>query len=103
MGSCLSLRTSVAEPPLFWAAPASEVLKSCFVTTTRLSFVAFQKDAAGAALKKAAPALGFGQQKNRLRLHPKSGGPRRLRLRNTAANNVVFVCDRHIRMAASGP
>ena len=52
MGSCLSLRTSVAEPPLFWAAPASEVLKSCFVTTTRLSFVAFQKDAAGAALKK---------------------------------------------------
>ena len=32
--------------------------KSCFVTTTRLSFFACQKDAAGAAaaLKKAAPA-----------------------------------------------
>ena len=34
--------------------------------------------------KKAAPALGSGQQKNRLRLHPKSGGSRRLRLCNTA-------------------
>ena len=41
------------------------------------------KKAAGAALKKAAPDLGSGQIKNRLRLHPKSGGYRRLRLRNT--------------------
>ena len=47
--------------------------KSCFVTT-RLSFFACQKDAAGAALKKAAPALGSSQQKNRLQLPPKSGG-----------------------------
>ena len=41
---------------------------------TRLSFFACQKDAAGAALKKAAPNLGSGHIKNRLRLHPKSGG-----------------------------
>ena len=47
-----------------------------FYNNTRLSFFACQKDAAGAgtALKKAAPALDSGQQKNRLRLHPKSGG-----------------------------
>ena len=45
-----------------------------FCNNTRLSFFACQKDAAGAALKKAAPALGSGQIKNRLRLHPKSGG-----------------------------
>ena len=49
-----------------------------------LSFFACQKDAAGAALKQVTPALGSGQQKNRLRLHPKSGGSRWLRLRNTA-------------------
>ena len=31
---------------------------------------------------------GYGQQKNRRRLHPKSGGSRRLRLRNTASEKV---------------
>ena len=47
-----------------------------FCNNTRLSFFAGQKDAAraGAALKKVAPALGSGQIRNRLRLHPKSGG-----------------------------
>ena len=62
-----------------------KVLRSCFVTI-RLSFSVCQKDAAGAGatLNKAAPALGFGQQKYRFRLHPISGGSRRLRLRNTA-------------------
>ena len=50
-----------------------------FCNNTRLSFFACQKDAAGAALKKAAPALGSGQIKKRLRLHPKSGGSRQLR------------------------
>ena len=34
-----------------------------FCHNTRLSFFACQKDAAGAALKKAASALGSGQQK----------------------------------------
>ena len=42
--------------------------KSCFVTKTRLSFFACQKDAAGAGadLEKAAPApaLGSGQKKS---------------------------------------
>ena len=66
--------------------PLLIAFKSCFVTTTRLSFLACQKDAAAAVLKKVAPALGYGQQKYRLRLrlHPKSGGSRRLRLCNTA-------------------
>ena len=47
-----------------------------FCNNTRLSFFACQKNAAGAALKKAAPALGSGQIENLLRLwlHPKSGG-----------------------------
>ena len=45
-----------------------------FCNTTRLTFFPCQKDAAGAALIKAAPALSYGQIKNRLRLHPKSGG-----------------------------
>ena len=56
-----------------------------FCNNTRLFFFACQKDAAGArpALKKAAPSLGSGQIKNRLRLHPNSGGFRRLQLRNT--------------------
>ena len=58
--------------------PLYIALKSCLVTTKSLSFFACQKDAAGAALKKTAPALGSGQQKNRLRFHPKSGGSRRL-------------------------
>ena len=43
-----------------------------FVTRTKLSFFACQKDAAGGALSS-------GQQKNRLRLLPKRGGNRRLR------------------------
>ena len=54
------------------------------LTTQGFPFFACQNDAAGAALKKAAPALGSGQPKNRLRLHTKSGGFRRLWLRNTA-------------------
>ena len=55
---------------LFW------ITFTCFVTTAKFSFFASQKDAAGAALKKVASALGSGQEKNRLwlRLHPKSGG-----------------------------
>ena len=54
-----------------------------------LLFFACKKDAAGAALKQAALALGSGQQKNRLRLrlNPKSGGSRRLR--NTAVAGVA--------------
>ena len=39
-----------------------------FDTRTRLFFFACLKDAAGAALKNAAPAPGSDQQKNRLRL-----------------------------------
>ena len=39
-----------------------------FDTRTRLLFFACLKDAAGAALKNAAPAPGSDQQKNRLRL-----------------------------------
>ena len=57
-----------------------------FVTQEQgLPFFACQKDTAraGADWKKAAPPLSSGQQKNRLRLHPKSGGSRRLRLRFT--------------------
>ena len=54
-----------------------------FCNNTRLSFFHCQKDGAEAALKKAAPALVSGQQ---LQLHPKSGGSRRLRLRNTELN-----------------
>ena len=54
-------------------------LRSCFVTTTRLSYFACQKDAAGAASS--------GQQKIRIQLHPKSGGSRRLRLRYTGKND----------------
>ena len=44
-----------------------------------------KKDVAGAVFFKAAlsPVLGSGHKKNRLQLHPKSGGSRRLRLRNT--------------------
>ena len=55
------------------------------MTTPRLSFFACQKDVAGAVFFKAAPSpvLGSGHKKNRLQLHPKSGGSRRLRLRNT--------------------
>ena len=60
-----------------------------FVTTTRLPFFACQKDAAGTALKRAAPALGPGQQKSRLRLHPESGGS--WRLRNTASKCILKV------------
>ena len=45
-----------------------------FDTRTKLFFFACLKDAAGAALKSAAPAPGSDQQKNRLRLRPKSGG-----------------------------
>ena len=58
-----------------------------FDTRTSLFFFACLKDAAGAALKNAAPATGSDQQKNRLRLWSplKSGGSgSRLRLRNTA-------------------
>ena len=54
-----------------------------FDARIRLSFFACLKDAAGKALKNAAQAPGSDQQKNRLRLRPKSGGCRRLRLRNT--------------------
>ena len=39
---------------------------------------------------KAAPALGSGQPKNPLRLHPKSGGSRRLWLCNTADAEPVY-------------
>ena len=63
-----------------------------FCNNTRLSFFACQTDAAGAALKKAAPALGSGQIKTWLRPHPKSGGFRRLRLRNTVDYSKLFVC-----------
>ena len=47
-----------------------------FDARTRLFFLACLEDAAGAALKSAAPAPGSDQQKNRLRLRsrPKSGG-----------------------------
>ena len=45
-----------------------------FCRIARFSVFACQKDATGAALKKAAPALGSGQQKSRLLLEPKSGG-----------------------------
>ena len=38
-----------------------------FDTRTRLFFIACLKDAAGAALKSAAPAPGFDQKKNRIR------------------------------------
>ena len=55
-----------------------------FCHNNKAFLFACQKDAAGAALKKAAPALGSGQQKNRLPLHHKSGGSRWLRLHNTA-------------------
>ena len=51
---------SVADPPLFLAAPAPEV---------RGPGVDYGSDQIGSA-----PALDSGQQKNRLRLHPKSGG-----------------------------
>ena len=43
-----------------------------FDTRTRLFFFACLKDAAGAALKSAAPTPGSDQQKNRLRRRPKS-------------------------------
>ena len=56
-------------------------------TRTRLLFFVCLTDAAGAALKNAAPAPGSDLQKNRLRSRPRSGGSRRLR--NTA---VLFVC-----------
>ena len=56
-----------------------------FCHNNKAFLFASKKDAAGggAALKKSAPAAALGscQRKNRLRLHPKSGGSRRLRLR----------------------
>ena len=61
-----------------------------FCHNTRLSFFACQKDAAGAALKKAAPALGSGQHKNQLRLHPKSSGSRRLRNTDWKAGKITI-------------
>ena len=65
---------------------------SRFVTTTRLSFLLGKKDAAGATWKKAAPALGSGQQKNWLhcQLHTKSGSSRRLQLLNTVQKLLLF-------------
>ena len=55
-------------------------------------FFACQKEAAGvgAALKKAAPALSSGQLKNRLRLHPKSGGSRSATLIGTVISSTTF-------------
>ena len=47
-----------------------------FDTRTRLFFFACQKDAVGTASRS-------GHKKNRLRLHPKSGGFKLLRLRIT--------------------
>ena len=46
-----------------------------FDTRTRLLFFACLKDAAGAALKNAAPAPGSDQQKNRLQRHLKVAAP----------------------------
>ena len=63
-----------------------------FDIRTKVFFFACLKDAAGAgpALKNAAPAPGSGKEKHRLRLwlrsRPKSGGSRRLWLRNTGQN-----------------
>ena len=71
--------------------------KVMFDTRTRLFFFACLKDAAGAALKKAAPAPtpGSDPKKNRLRLRPKSAGSRRfrLRLRNTAPRMMQQLTD----------
>ena len=64
-----------------------------FCHQTRLSFFACQKDAAGAALKKAAPAQGSGQQKNRLRLHPQSGGAGSATLQARLINIIMIVGD----------
>ena len=52
----------------------------------RLSFFAWQKDAAGAGLNKCSSGSLLQLTKNQLRLqlHPKSGSSRWLRLRNTA-------------------
>ena len=60
---------------------------SCLTQEQGFSFFACLKDAAGAALKSAAPAPGSDQQKNllRLRSRPKSGGSSS-RLRNTGLN-----------------
>ena len=48
--------------------PSKLLLMSC-LTQEQGFFFACLKDAAGAALKSAAPAPGSDQQKNRLRLH----------------------------------
>ena len=66
-----------------------------FDARTRLLFFACLKDAAGVALKNAAAAPGSDLQKIQLRLRsrPKSGGSRRLRLRNTAKNLTPFIID----------
>ena len=60
-------------------------LNVIFDTRTRISFFACLKDADRAALKNAAPAPGSDQQKNRIRLRPKSGG-------SSSSSATLWVC-----------
>ena len=89
-GLWIRIRMDLHSFSLLDSSPDPGGKKSCFVTTTRLSFFACQKDAAGAgaALKKAAPALVSGQRKissgSTLKVAAPGGSGSRLHITGTA-------------------